>query len=520
MNTPIAALHRLCPIARLVPLVATAACLVGCASPCAHVSEGCMELLLSLDDNSQPSLANVGFELSLMSAPTEAARPTPARLASQRIAQLQIPARLRIDRPAQAADRLVTALTATASTQSGGALIAELPLMWAAGEQIHAQLQLTEKKEPPAPPPSPLPTFLLATGRSPAVLPLPSQGDGAPVLLLVNDEEGLSALRPTPDGRTGNRTPILSSLGVRFSAVALGDVDRDGFVDIIACNENRDTLYRLPGRKGGDFGEPFQLRQIGGAALRAPTLVDLDLDGLLDLVVLDQANNQFLLLYGEATSAWFGKPTMVGSGGKGPHLLAAAKLDYDPYPDLIIGHEFDGTVVGFFTGGIPVPLAPNLMDSGQQPRAVVVAKLDDDDRPDVAIAYAGAEDDSSPGVLHLWQGRADGRFAVLEPASELPPALTDLQVADVDNNRVPDLLTLHAPRGRAGDERLHILLRGPTRHVTFALAAGDGPSRPGVPHNASHLMLIDIGGDGLPDAILSGGTSGTRALLNIPRALR
>ncbi|MGA8490725.1 MAG: FG-GAP-like repeat-containing protein [Terriglobales bacterium] len=127
-----------------------------------------------------------------------------------------------------------------------------------------------------------------------------------------------------------------SSGGVYTDAIVLGDLNRDGKLDLVVASEyasnsvTTGSVGVLLGNGDGTFQPVVSTSTptpLGG--IRSLALSDFNADGKLDLAV--GAGNILLLGNGDGT---FQKPTVLGAGGPG---IAVGDFNRDGRPDLAVG---------------------------------------------------------------------------------------------------------------------------------------------------------------------------------------
>lgn len=187
--------------------------------------------------------------------------------------------------------------------------------------------------------------------------------------LLVTDllASGVNVLLGLGDGAFSAPTPYL--VGRQPLLVDVGDLDADGRLDIAVDNAFDGTVSILPGNGDGTFAPQQTLPVPGDYVARSLAVSDLDGDGILDIVVVNAADNTVLVYTGVGDGS-FGLPVAFTVGDQ-PIFLAVGDLNDDDHPDLAVGNANDATVSvlpgrgdGTFgpqsrlaVGNIPIPVA-------------------------------------------------------------------------------------------------------------------------------------------------------------------
>ncbi len=260
-----------------------------------------------------------------------------------------------------------------------------------------------------------------------------------------------------PGGVTVRLTAVPLPLALAYGDVALGDIDRDGDLDLLvtgsldaaAPHRPRAVLYRNDGR-GGFTDSGVALPQVFGGSAR---MADFDGDGALDL-----------LLTGTSTTGAPYLPTTALLRQSGPFAftpVAGSGLPGLAFGDVrIVDADGDGDLDAFVSG----------------------------------IASVGAAPGAPLGALYLNTG---GRFAAS------PLAVPGGALARIDAVRRGGALDLAATAGRP----YPMGLTGSVRVSVGTNAAGTG----GValapdPLVGGTVLWTDIESDGLPELVIGGQT--------------
>lgn len=164
------------------------------------------------------------------------------------------------------------------------------------------------------------------------------------------------------------------------------DVNNDDRPDLVVPQRDGGQSFVYLNDGTGGFGErrPFGPPH---AAIRSAEGVDLDEDGVTDLVVIDERTGP-AVFWGRADGTYSGAEPLGGSEAK-PYAIAVADVDGNGRPDVIVGYVESRPIVYFndgphtFTG---VPFG----DAEGTAYGFSVGDLDEDGFLDIAMARSGA----------------------------------------------------------------------------------------------------------------------------------
>ncbi len=312
-------------------------------------------------------------------------------------------------------------------------------------------------------------------------------------------------------GRSGAFTAnaFALALPVEAGAIALGDVDRDGVLDLgIAIRDSTGEYVQIARGTRSGFGDPMPpIRTHAATATWKPIirLVDLDRDGALDIVVGNGRRASVEILLGDGTGGFALQPRVPLAGGGARHEFELGDVDGDGILDLVDagGGETARAFLHAYRGNGRGGFAMRSADSvalPKVPRATTLADVDRDGDLDVLVAHIDP-------LVSVLVNDGTGRFAAMSGSPfPLPGPAFNLAAADMNGDGPPDLVA-------ATVESVTVLLADSRGYVP---AAGSPyPAGPG----AYRIVVGDIDRDGLDDVIASSFEgSVVRILLGNPEA--
>ncbi|MFP4499464.1 MAG: FG-GAP repeat domain-containing protein [Candidatus Hydrogenedentota bacterium] len=202
-------------------------------------------------------------------------------------------------------------------------------------------------------------------------------------------DEGLDYYRHTD----GDGLPIFTQPGL--TALAIRDMDGDGYRDVIATGWSSDVLVYFPGEDGEYFGNPTLIPCEGGP--RDVAVHDFDGDGIDDLAVVLHATGEVALWKGDGEGR-FTEETRFSTRGRLPTTLRIADVNGDGKADICVSHSHtDDSVAVFYGDGkfrfsvsqeLLVGEHRDVLEEGIHD--LVAADLTGNDRVDLAVACFAA----------------------------------------------------------------------------------------------------------------------------------
>jgi hypothetical protein len=271
---------------------------------------------------------------------------------------------------------------------------------------------------------------------------------------------GATGLSSTPTTLT---RPV-GSAGFGESVASAGDVNGDGYADVVVGAGGSNTAYVYLGGATGLATTPTTLRGPAGSSyfgLSVASAGDVNRDGYADLVVGAFGSNTAYVYLGGATGLATTPTTLTGPAGStsfGRSVASAGDVNGDGYADVVVGAYTSNTAYVYLGGATGLATTPTTLTgpAGSNYFGVSVASAGDVNRDGYADLVVGAY---ASNTAYVYLGGATG-------LATTPTTLTATcrrQLASAILWRAPGTSTATATRTSSSELQLLHCVRVPRR---------------------------------------------------------
>ncbi|HEY6005022.1 MAG TPA: VCBS repeat-containing protein [Anaeromyxobacter sp.] len=295
--------------------------------------------------------------------------------------------------------------------------------------------------------------------------------------------------------------------GLKTYVLASGDLDGDGLVDLVAANEEEDSITVFLGLGDGTFQRVSATNFPTGAYPTGLAIADFDGDGIPDVVTANYHGESVSVLFGAGDGTLGAASTYPTEAGSQTSNLALGDLNGDGWLDVVATNPATGSVSVFLGrpgGALDPSINLPVANRRSAPFSAAIGDFDGDGKGDVAIA------DMVNLSIVVRLGKGDGTFApeVAFPEGGVPPynciawdvnldGVLDVVCANRQSDDVSVLLG--AGDGTFGDPIVSSVRVGPCASLPCA-----GPYS---------VAVADFNLDGVPDVVTANFLSGTASVL-------
>ena len=317
-------------------------------------------------------------------------------------------------------------------------------------------------------------------------------GDGKPDVVVTNYGGGAgntaTILRNKSTAHIVSFSPQANiTTGTGPQGVVIGDLDGDGKPDVAVANSNSNNVMVFHNTSPGGtitFAAPVNLTAANNPG--SLCIGDIDGDGKPDLAVTNLNSNNisvFRNTFPSPGTVSFSVGVFFTAGGQ-PSSVSIGDLDNDGKPDLAVANLAGNSVTLFRnTASLGVINPSSLFNNGTistgtQPNSVSIGDIDGDGKPDLVVANSGSN------TISVFKNTSTMTFAPqVTFSTEVQPI--SLSIGDIDMDGRPDVVTANVTSFNAsvllqlpppqGSLTANTLCGPGTGQLTFTATAGNGP---------------------------------------------
>lgn len=287
-------------------------------------------------------------------------------------------------------------------------------------------------------------TFSTGNGTNPVSVAVADlNGDGRPdvVTANLNTDDISILLNNTIAGATNFSmgTAVRIPSGDGPSAVAIGDLNSDGNLDIVVTNQNADTISFFLGNGDGTFGAA-QTVNVGDKPVSV-VIADLDGNSNPDIVTANENSDNITFLRNNGGANPTFQVTNIAAGN-GPVSISAGDIETDGDIDIVVANAQDDNVSVYINPGNGNLPAPVNLAVGNNPRAVLLGDINHD--PNALDIIVANQSDNTVSILRGKPGATFAPQQVLRSGNG-PVALA---LGDFEPNAYPDIVTANVLENR------------------------------------------------------------------------
>jgi hypothetical protein len=264
-------------------------------------------------------------------------------------------------------------------------------------------------------------------------------GDGILDVVVANrgstdDAVGeVAVLRGEGDGTFSVASVLTTQIGT--VGVAIGRIDADQELDVVAVNSGANTVSTFFGR--GGFAFDIGPNVMTGAAPLAVALGDLNGDGVLDVVTADSNADTVSVLLSNRNRTF--APRVAYPVGTNPTAIAATDVNGDGHADVVVTNKRSSDVsVLYGDGSGRLPRVRHFVVD-EEPVVVALGDLAGGGRVDIVTANAAPM--TIAALFNLGETLGETFQGVEDLRTGNEPH--GLAAGDINNDGFPDLVAVH-----------------------------------------------------------------------------
>jgi PKD repeat protein len=136
--------------------------------------------------------------------------------------------------------------------------------------------------------------------------------------------------------------------------IAVGDLNNDGFQDMVVANYNSNNLHVLLGSASGLFANAAGSPITAGSGPFQCVVTDFNMNGSLDIAVCNWGTSNVSVFFGNGTGSFNQATGSPINCGNGPHPMCIGDFNGNSMPDLAVG-DWSGNSVTILINTLSPP---------------------------------------------------------------------------------------------------------------------------------------------------------------------
>lgn len=283
--------------------------------------------------------------------------------------------------------------------------------------------------------------------------------------------------------------------------ISIGDLDGDGKPELAIANGTSNTVsVFLNTSSNGTFFFAPKVDFSTGIFPRFVLTCDLDGDGLLDLITTNTSSNTVSIMKNTSSIGSISFASKIDfTAGPNPHFVSVGDLDNDGKPDLAIANSPNTiSIIKNISSNGSILFAPKVdyisgnTYNGSYPSSISVDDIDGDGKPDLSVSNAASS------TLSIFLNTTTSGTISFAPKIDFSignSGANQISVGDLDADGKPDI----AITGGSNSDNVAIIKNTSTiGNISFSaiLIYGTGGSPGGI-------SIADLNGDGKPDLAIA-----------------
>ena len=247
------------------------------------------------------------------------------------------------------------------------------------------------------------------------------------------------------------QSPIIYSTEESFAAYALaiGDFNNDDRLDIVTVGTETNHLRIWFGFGNGSFGSPIMYSMSSGAGPTWIAVADLNNDLFVDIVIANYYSNDIYILLGRGNGSFSDIVTLYTGPNSGPFAVDIGDLNNDGPLDIVVINQKSNSIGTFFGYSNGTFSSQNILVTNPEfdLQSIILRDVNNDTILDILVTDCNRSN-SSIGILY---GYGDGHFTLPKIDSTGSTTQTrSISTGDFDNDGRIDLAMTLYFRGAIG----------------------------------------------------------------------